>query len=214
MQVVALSMPAFLQRAEVVLSEQVQPSAANYKQVIARHGELSDDVRAWLDVVPELVEHYTWDVSIAFVFMRIEAINHEVLYRGLVRRHLTDAPLTRALLDRDHMTRRRFRELVKTVFDAPIPADVDAHLTRAEVVRNRVIHGKQVTDAQARACLMAAFEFIEGLNNFIFSTAGFRPCADGRGFKGRVQSLSKDTSRWVLRGMGIPASGKEAASES
>lgn len=187
-----------------------QLSAANYKQVIARFDRLPDDIRSWIEIVPELVESYIWEVAIAFVFTRIEAIHHETLYRGLVKRHRTHASLTRDLLDRDHMTRRRFRELFKTVFDVPIPHALDEHLSDAEAIRNRVVHGKSLTGAQARGCLMSAFEFLEGLNDFVYVTAGFRPCADGRGFKGRVESLNKETSRWVLRGMGIPGSEKGA----
>jgi hypothetical protein len=136
--------------------------------------------------------------------MQIETMFHDTLYKGLVKGHKTDSSLTRELLDRDHFTRTRFRELYKTVFGAPIPSEVDAKLKAAEVVRNRAIHGKKVTDAQARSCLMNAFEFLEGFSDAVFVAAKFRPCADGRGFKGRAGSLGKDTSRWVLRGMGIP----------
>ena len=182
---------------------QAHSSAANYKQVLSRYNRLPQDIKLWLDGVPELVENYKWEVSIAFVFMQIESMLHYTLYRGLVKIHRTDAVLTRDLLDRDHFTRARLKELIKTVFGAAIPADVDNHLKAAETIRNRAIHGKKVTDVQARACLMAAFEFLEGFSNAVEKTANFRPCGDGRGFKGRAQSLSKDTSRWVLRGMGI-----------
>jgi hypothetical protein len=179
-------------------------STANYKQVLARYARLPKDIKSWLDIVPELIERYKWEVSIAFVFMQIESMFHDTLYRGLVKLHRTDSGLTRELLDRDHFTRGRLKELFKTVFGVAIPSDVDDHLKAAETIRNRTIHGKKVTDAQARACLMAAFEFFEGFNNAVEDAAKFRPCGDGRGFKGRAESLGKETSRWVLRGMGIP----------
>ena len=189
---------------------QTHSSASNYKQVLARHAQLPKDIQSWLDSVPELIEGYKWEVSIAFVFMQIESMFHDALYRGLVKLHRTDSALTRELLDRDHFTRGRLKELFKTVFGVAIPSDVDDHLKAAETIRNRAIHGKRVTDAQARACLMAAFEFLEGFNRAVEAVAKFRPCGDGRGFKGRAESLSKETSRWVLRGMGIPG-GKTAA---
>ena len=192
---------------------QAHSSAANYKQVLARHARLPQDIQSWLDSVPELIEHYKWEVSIAFVFMQIELLFHGTLYRGLVKLHRTDSALTRELLDRDHFTRGRLKELFKTVFGVAIPSDVDAHLKEAETIRNRAIHGKNVTDAQARACLMAAFEFLEGFNTAVEEAARFRPCGDGRGFKGRAESLSKETSRWVLRGMGIPARKANEATE-
>jgi hypothetical protein len=185
-------------------------SAATYKQVLARLKRLPKDIKNWFDIVPELIERYDWEVSISYVFTRIEVIKHDTLYKGLVKRHWTHAQLTRELLDRDHMDRARFIGLFRIVFDEHIPTNILAHLSTAESIRDRVAHGKRLTPAQARACLMAAFDFMETFNDFVQAKAGFRPFGEGRGFKGRAESLTKETSRWVLRGMGIPHSKKTA----
>lgn len=179
-------------------------SAANYKQVLARLRGLPRDIRGWFEIVPELIERYDWEVSISYVFSRIEAIKHDTLYKGLVKRHRTDAELTWSLLDKDHMGRARFIELFRIVFDNPIPDNVLDHLSTAENIRDRVAHGKRLTGAQARTCLMAAFDFMETFSELVHAVGGFRPFGEGRGFKGRTESLTKETSRWVLRGMGIP----------
>lgn len=188
-------------------------SAANYKHVLARLNALPRDIKSWFEIVPELVENYEWGVSISYVFMNIEAIKHTTLYKGLVKRHRTDAALTWELLDKDHMGRSRFIELFKIVFDRPLLPEVLAHLAAAESIRDRVAHGKSLTGAQARSCLMEAFDFVEGFSKFVEQAGGFRPFGEGRGFKGRGSSLNRETSRWVLRGMGIPPPKKASAAE-
>ena len=105
------------------------------------------------------------------------------------------------------MSRSRFIELFKIVFNRQIVPNLRATLERGEPVRDRIVHGKHWTQAEARKCLVDAFEFARGFNEFVYSIARFRPFSDLRGFKGRKQSLSKQTTRWVLRGMGFPKEG-------
>jgi len=174
--------------------------------VLARIERLPDDVKSWFQIVPELIEGYEWEVSISYVFTKVETVKHFTLYKGLLKRHRTDAQLTWDLLDKDHMSRSRFLDLYRIIFDEPIPSLITAHLAAAETVRDRVAHGKGVTDAQARFCLMEAFAFAQDFNDHVASSAGFRPFGEGRGIRGRAQPLGKETTRWVLRGMGIPPS--------
>lgn len=171
------------------------------------------DVKSWFDVVPKLITKYEWEVSISYVFTKIETMKHNTIYKGLLKLHRTDAELTWRLIDQDHMSRSRFMELYKIIFGQQIPASIAAHLSIAEAVRDRVAHGKGVTGAQARICLMEAFEFAEKFNDHVHSHAGFKPFGDGRGIRGRTQPLGKDTTRWVMKGMGIPpASAKKQVS--
>lgn len=187
------------------------PPPANYKQVLKHFNNAPKDVREYFPTFPELVEKYSWDVSISYVFSRVEAVKHMTIYCGVVKLHWANSEMTRTLVDKDHMSRGRFRELFKTVFGKPIRADLLAKLSEAETVRDKIAHGKKFTDAQARAALIDILDFAAGFNDFVEQEAGFRPFGDLRGFKGRKEALSKQTTRWILRGMGIPA--KEEADE-
>lgn len=180
---------------------------ANYKQVIALFEAKPEDIRFCFGSFPDLVRDYEWDVSLSYVFSRIEAVKHMTLYCGLVKRHWTDAALTRELLNKDHMSRGRFRELFKIVFDQQIPDAIQAKLSAAERVRDKVAHGKSLEAAEARRALADAFAFAEEFSDFVQDIAGIRPFGHLRGFKGRGESLTKETTRWVLRGMGIPPKG-------
>jgi hypothetical protein len=181
-----------------------RPAPANYKQVMAHFNAKSDGVRGYFPAFPNLVGEYTWDVPVAYVFSRIEAAKHATIYCGIVKLHWTDSELTRELVDKDHMSRGRFRDLFRVVFGQPIDGKLLATLHEAEAIRDRIAHGKKWTDDQARHALRDAFDFAETFNAFTEHVGGFRPFGDLRGFKGRRECLPQDTTRWVLRGMGIP----------
>lgn len=179
-------------------------TAANYKQVLAHFDAKGAAVRGYFPAFKNLVENYAWDVSVSYVFSRIEAVKHMTIYCGIVKLHWTDADLTSELVDKDHMSRGRFRDLFKIVFGTAINAKLLTTLAEAEAIRDKIAHGKKWSDEQARQALTDVFDFAEGFNTFVENLAGFSPFGDLRGFKGRKESLPKETTRWVLKGMGIP----------
>ena len=186
------------------------PAPANYKQVLHQFQAAPEEVRNYFPSFAELVKSYSWDVSISYVFSRVEAVKHTTIYCGIVKLHWTDSVLTRELVDRDYMSRGRFRELFKTVFGKPIKKELLDKLSEAEAIRDKVVHGKKWTDAEARTALTDVFAFAIGFNEFVTAEAGFKPFGDLRGFKGRKEALSKETTRWVLRGMGITGKAESA----
>ncbi|MHB8387389.1 hypothetical protein [Metallibacterium sp.] len=180
-------------------------SSANYKQVLAHFNNKSQEIIEYFPEFPKLVVGYSWDVSVSYVFSRIEMAKHMTIYCGIVKLHWANSALTKELIDKDHMSRGRFRELFKTVYGDSMDAALLDKLSRAEVIRDKVVHGKSWSDEQARTALIDVFDFAEGLNKLTHKIAGFKIFGDLRGFKGRKESLSRETTRWVLRGMGIPA---------
>lgn len=177
---------------------------ANYLQVLQVYRNSPEDIRKYFPTFEELVKNYSWDVAIAYVFSRVERLKHETIYCGIVKLHRTDSVLTRELVDKDHMSRSRFRELFKIVFGVAIDGELLKKLSEAEMVRDKIIHGKKWSDIQARAALTDVLGFSVGFNELVYDTAKFRPFGDLRGFKGRQEPLSPETTRWVLLGMGIP----------
>lgn len=178
--------------------------AANYKQVQRQYEALPAAVRNYFDSFPGLLTDYPWEVSVAYVFSRIEYLKNQTIYCGLLRLHHTEREVTRRLIDRDHMTRGRFRELFEIVFDKPLNKPLLAKLSEAESLRDKTMHGKPWTAAEARKALSDIFEFVCEFDDLVHELAGFHPVGDLRGFKGRGKALSKETTRWVLKGMGIP----------
>ena len=180
------------------------PIAANYKQVIDCFNQLPEDIKSWIPHVPKLIEEYSWDIPIAFTFNQIETIKRRTLSLRLIKYHKTNAELTWKLIDEDYMLRERFRVLFDKIFGTPIPDAILAHLTQAEAVRDRAMHGKSFSEKDARICLPLAFTFLQTFSAFVEEKAGFRPCSNAQGIKGAAASLNKETTKWVLKGMGIP----------
>lgn len=177
---------------------------ASYKQVLAHFEKKSDTIQEYFPSFPALVASFPWDVSVTYVFSRMEAVKHSVIYCGIVKLHWTDSKLTKELVDKDHMSRARFRELFKIVYGKPIEERLLAKLAEAEKVRDRISHGKQWSAAEARKALIEVFDFAEEFDDFVLSNGGFRPFGDLRGFKGAKAPLPRETTRWVLKGMGVP----------
>jgi hypothetical protein len=177
---------------------------ANYLQVITHFQSKPKEIREYFPSFEDLVKGYPWDVSVSYVFSRIEAVKHITIYCGIVKLHWTDSTLTWDLINKDHMSRRRFHDLFETVFNTPIQKHLIDQLAEAEKIRDQIVHGKQWQDKDARKALKDVFDFADDFNNFVQDTAGFKPFGYLRGFKGRAESLSKETTHWVLRGMGIP----------
>lgn len=182
---------------------------ANYLQVLNHFKAKPVEVREYFPSFEELVEGYPWDVSVSYVFSRVEAAKHSSIYCGIVKLHWAESSMTREMIDKDHMSRGRFRELFKTVFGKPISKELLDKLSEAEDIRDKIAHGKKWTDAQARKALKDIFDFATDFNAFVQELGGFKPFGNLKGFKGRKESLSKETTRWVLRGMGIPAKADE-----
>ncbi len=178
--------------------------AKNYRAVIQKYDEAPQQIREYFPDFVELVSHYNWEIPISYVFSRVERAKRNTIYCGIVKLHWCNSRLTRKLLNEDHMSRGRFLELFKIVFGCRVPDDIIAKLKIGEHIRDKMAHGMKWKEAEARLGLVNVIDFAGDFNDFVDGQAGFRPFGDLRGFKGRGQPLERTTTRWVLKGMGIP----------
>ncbi len=178
--------------------------AKTYIGVIRHFQAAPEGVQNYFPDFVQLVEQYDWEVPVSYVFSRIEQAKRMTIYCGIVKLHWCESTLTWKLVSEDHMARGRFRELFRTVFGQKIPDEILAKLEKGEKVRDKIAHGVKWTPKEARECLTSVVDFATEFNECVFRRAGFRPFGDLRGYKGRKEPLSKDTTRWILRGMGIP----------
>lgn len=163
----------------------------------------SNEVKAYFEHLPKLVENFPLDVSLSYVFALIELGQNMTLYCGIVKLHRADSALARHAVDTYHLTRKEFRDKFKMIFDRSIPEAIQSALQQAEKVRDTVMHGKSCTDDQKRNAIGSALKFAVKINTLLEKEAGFKPYGSLRGFKGRAQPLDKSTTRWVLKGMGF-----------
>lgn len=175
----------------------------SYPALVKHFKSSPDIVQNYFPDFIELVEIYDWDVSVSYIFSRVELAKHMTIYCGIVKLHWCESTLTKKMVYEEHMSRSRFKELFKTVFGKSIPKDLIEKLEKGEKVRDKIAHGKRWQEKEVREGLTNIIDFASEYNEFVFNLAGFRPFGNLTGFKGRAESLEKSTTRWVLKGMGI-----------
>jgi hypothetical protein len=177
--------------------------APSYKAVLKRHESCCDEVKNYFDLLPKLIEEFPWEVALAYLFLNIEKAQNRMLYCGVVKLHRADSTLADRAVNAQHITRDGFASLFENVFGRRLTKATANQIDAAEGVRDRVIHGKIVSDAEMREAISNLLDYSEAINSEVDSLAGFKPFGDLRGFKGRRQALDASTTRWLLKGLGF-----------
>ena len=182
------------------------PDARNYRQVLDCYNSLPAPIKKYFREFAGLVTRYSWEVSYAYIFSRIELAKNMTIYCSIVKLHKTNAELTRKIVNEWRLERRQFYYLFKNITKKHIPKSIREKLEAGEKVRDKIVHGKQWKDSEVRTGLIQTFNFANEFNDFVFKVAGFKPFGNLRGFKGRAGTLSMATTRWILKGMGFDVS--------
>lgn len=166
----------------------------------------SDEVRSYYEHFPKLAEEFPWDVTISYLFARVELAHNMTLYCGMVKQHKVDTGIARTAVDNRHMTRDGFKELFKAIMGKSLKHSIIAKMKEAEKIRDKILHGKSVKDEDKRKAIADIIAYADLYNSFVFDIGGFKPFGPLQGFKGRGAPLDKSTSRWIVKGMGFELS--------
>lgn len=161
------------------------------------------DLKEYFYHLPSLAQNYPWDVSISYLFSRVELAHNMTIYCSVVKLHRVDSELAKIAVNKQHMTREGFRELFKSITGKSVRKDALNLIKEAEEIRDQILHGKSVTEEQKRKAVCDIIEYAKKFNDEVSSICGFKPFGSLTGFKGRAESLDKSTSRWVLKGIGF-----------
>ena len=179
----------------------------SYKAILKQYNESTGNVRGYFSELPSLLkDNYSYEVSLAYLFLETERAHNRTLYCGVVKLHHADSSIADTIVNAQHITREGFLDLYKNIFSKRLPDAINSRLKKAEKIRDRVIHGKGASDPEMRQAHVDVIEYAETMNNELKTIAGFEPFGDLRGFKGRADSLDKQTSRWLLKGIGFTVS--------
>lgn len=162
------------------------------------------EVQWYFDPAAQLIENFSLEVALSYLFARVEKAHLMSLYCGVVKLHRVDASLAATAVETFENRRHDFRRLFKDVFGKAIPSSVVDKIQSAEKVRDNVLHGKTVAPRDYRMAIVSIIEYATEFNKICFRLGGFRPFGSLQGFKGAAASMDKSTSRWVLKGIGLP----------
>lgn len=181
-----------------------EPVPGSWRGVINRYRESPVEVQGYFKAVPSLIKEYDWEVTIGFMFIRLEKALNTMLYCGARKLHRAHAETAYRFVDQQHITRKEFRRLFRNVFGREIPKILTDTLAEAEKVRDKIIHGKKANDADMRKAVVRLIAYAEGMNALVDKLAGFKPfTTDLRGFVGRAESLEEGTTCWLMKGLGF-----------
>ena len=173
------------------------------RRLLNQYNALPDDIKNYFEHFPKLAEDFPWNVSISYMFSLVELAHNMTIYCGVVKLHRVNSTLARTAVDNHHMTRDGFKDLYETIFAKPLEQPVANKIAEAEKVRDRILHGKTVSEGNKRKAVADILEYAEAFNAAVYDIAGFKPFGSLRGFKGRAKPLDKSTSRWILKGIGL-----------
>jgi hypothetical protein len=180
------------------------PVPGSWRGVTNRYLSCPAEVQGYYEALPSLIENYDWDVSLGFMFIRVEKGLNNMLYCGARKLHRAHSEVARRFVDKHHMTRKEFRNLFKNVFGEHVPSALTTLIQEAEAVRDKVVHGKNVTDADHRKAIVRVLEYSEDMNDLVQRLAEFKPfTTDLRGFAGRGDALDERTTSWLMKGLGF-----------
>lgn len=176
----------------------------SYKALLALYNAKPEEIKYHFQHLPKLVsDELPYDIAIAYSFLKIEQAQNRALYGGVVKIHRGNAELAKRVINIQHLTRDGFKALYTNIFGGHLQDVIVKKLNEAEKTRDKVIHGKTVTDNELREAIADVLDYAEAFNSAVDETAGFKPFGDMRGFKGRADSLDIRTTKWLMKGLGF-----------
>ena len=176
--------------------------------------ECHEDIQDYFEHLPKLLQHkFPLDVCLAYAFSRLESGRRAALYCGVVKIHSVDAQLAKSAVS-GHIEYEKFISLYGKVFKEQPPSaakrELKTALQVAQSTRNVVLHGiskKAESDYQHRLrnAIACALHCAEAIQDQLMGKFELKPFGDLRGFA-PSQKLDRETSRFILLGMGFPLS--------
>ncbi|MBA7556131.1 hypothetical protein ES705_48829 [subsurface metagenome] len=71
------------------------------------------DVRKYFEHLPNLIQNYPYEVSLAYIFLQTEKAQNRTIYCGVVKIHRAQSTIASGIINSRHMTREGFLELYK-----------------------------------------------------------------------------------------------------
>lgn len=183
-------------------TEEMKKIIKSYKGILTEYQSLPENIQKYFEYFPELIKG-DYEIAIAYLFFKIEQGQNRLLYGGAVKLFAADIEVARNIVNYHHLTRDGFKQIYKNIFNKSLPDRIIKQLKEAEKTRDKVVHGKQVKEDQLRQAITDCLIYAKLVNEEIKNIASFEPFGDMRGFKGRKESLSKDVTHFLLKGLGF-----------
>ena len=144
------------------------PIPANRRALENQFDELPPKIREYLKELPQLLSaDFSLDVSLAYVFARVELAHNMTLYCGVVKLHHANSMIARSVIDAQHITREKFGKYMDTVLGSRVPETVREFLQKAEDTRDDVMHGRKRSERDKREAIANVIKYAKAYNAFV-----------------------------------------------
>lgn len=165
------------------------------------------EVQTLFSDLPALIDsNFALNIAVAYMFFKTEQAQRGTLYCGARKLHRTESELTWKAIDLHELTRKDFQQFFSIIYGFPVSTDANKNLEEAQSVRDDLMHGRQQDDPDLRKAICNVMHYAKDMNEWIAvkNGLGFKPFSgDLRGIVGRLESLDRSATRWILKGMGF-----------
>ena len=169
-----------------------------------KHANCSSEVRKFFKHISDILDKkLPLEVCLAYAFFRLERGQNMAIYCGAVKLHNVAPDLAKDAIEVHRMGRKDFCKIYYQVFNLEIPQNAFGGLHTAQQTRNAIMHGKKASPADIRNSIAFVLEYAEEVNRQLKKECGLKPFSDLRGFSGGAQKLDTETSRRILKNMGL-----------
>ncbi len=149
-------------------------------ELLEEYKKLPKDTIHWyfnsfLDFAPSLKRNeynndkgnqHALSMLIAYLYIKIESAQREILYGAAITRHRTDKDETRYITENFYMTREIFYTAYNKVMGNHVNKEAKQFIVKANKVRNAIMHGryKTLTEHEKREAIIAIFNYSKSLS--------------------------------------------------
>ncbi len=167
--------------------------ARTYQRITNQYEGLPPDTKEYLNVIPLIIDISNnvsrdkdkdiFDILLAYLFIRVEHGQRRIL-RGLaINEHNVKSSEAEDIVNKWHINQLEFIILHKIFTGKLIKPKILEYKRKATDVRNNIIHGKIVTDAEKAQAIKDILNYIEKLNDLVRLKYKFKPFGNMKGFR-------------------------------
>ena len=180
------------------------PKISERSKITELLDSLDQGLQDYFGLLVELLDKVSSsEPALAYCFQRIEMAQRVGLYALLMREYRTNSEMAWAAVDALQIDRSSFGEHFKRISGKQLPDSLRTKIKPAELVRDRIMHGRSESRAQIHRAIFQCLEYAQLINRQFQTKVGFKPFGQLRGVtsnKARAQ-LDEKISRAVLGGL-------------
>lgn len=178
--------------------------SATKQHVIDVFNASSKRTQEYFRHVPNLIEQFVPEVAVGYVFDRTAAAHNGVIVAGLVVKHKAHRDVAREIAVFQECAWEEFHYEYQTVFGNVIPEAISQQYIYANEKRRALLAGKRVSSKDQCEVIEVILQYADTLDEFVAKNSRLHPFSDLSKAKPRGNALDKESTRWVLKGMGFP----------